>query len=255
MLLVENISAAYGKTTIIRGVSFGVSEGEIVSILGANGSGKSTLLKALCGVLPYRGKITIDAIDAKSLSAKARAEIFAYIPQSQTVPFAFSAFEIALMGRFRFSSYDLDYSASDKKAALNALETVGAARLKDRVFNSLSGGERQLVVIARALAQEARIIVLDEPVTGLDMGNQLRLLNLLRELQKQGKTVIQTTHYPDHALRVSDRVLWIENGEVVAFGKPTEIITPDRVREIYGVKSELYTLASGETFLLPIGFA
>jgi iron complex transport system ATP-binding protein len=252
MLLVENLSAGYEGKIVLRDLSFGVNQNEIVSILGANGCGKSTLLKAICGALPYGGKIAIDSQDAAKFSAKERARFFAFVPQSSYVPFAFSALEIALAGRFCQSPFSLDYSKADKEAALNALETVGAARLKERVFNSLSGGERQLVIIARALAQETKIIALDEPVTGLDMGNQMRLLTLLQELRSQGKTIIQTTHYPDHALSVSDRVLWLSGGEASAFGKPTEVITTERIKAIYGVESELYRHQSGKTFLLPI---
>ncbi|MDR2033248.1 MAG: ABC transporter ATP-binding protein [Helicobacteraceae bacterium] len=255
MLKTEKLRASYGSKTILRDISFLVEREEIVSILGANGSGKSTLLKTLCGILPYRGEAQVDSLDIKKLNAKQRASAFSYVAQSVFMPFSFSVFDVALMGRFSQSPFGFDYSKADKQAALNALEIVGAIGLKDRMFNAISGGERQLTIIARALAQESKIILLDEPVTGLDLGATLRLLTLLQELRSQGKTILQTTHHPDHALRISDRVLWIDKGSAIAFGKSADIITADRIKTIYGVKSEIFAHKSGHSFVVPIAFA
>ncbi|MDR2152577.1 MAG: ABC transporter ATP-binding protein [Helicobacteraceae bacterium] len=252
MLKAQNLSVSYGKKMVLNDISFSVKSQEIVSILGANGSGKSTLLKSICGSLPYEGEITVDSQNVKRLSAKERAKVFALVPQHNFAPFSFLAFDMALMGRFHRSPLSLDYSKADKDAASAALETVGAIGFKNRIFNTLSGGERQLVIIARALAQEAKIIVLDEPATGLDIGAQQRILTLLENLRSQGKTIIQTTHNPDHALNVGDYVLWIDGSKAIAFGKPLEIITSERIKSIYGVKSELHKHACGKTFLLTI---
>lgn len=255
MIKVSNLSCSYGAKEILHDINFNIHKGEVLSILGANGSGKSTLLKAMVGILPYVGDILIDQRDIKSLSRKERASLVAYVPQSSAIPFDFNVLEIVLMGRFHASSLNLTYSEKDRDEAYQALVQVGIEKFKLRIFRNLSGGERQLVLIARALAQKSKIIIMDEPVTGLDLGNQMRLLDLISTLASDGKIVIQTTHYPDHALRVSSQVLWLDNGKILSFGLPKEVINARRIYEVYRVESELMMHKdNGIGYILPLKY-
>lgn len=252
MLRVENLQGGYKEREILKGVSFAIESGSVVSILGANGSGKSTLLKMIIGSLPYQGAVYFRGREGRNLGARERAECVAYVPQSHAIPFEFSAFEVALMGRFRESPWSFGYAKEDKRLALEAMERIGALHLKDRIYRELSGGERQLVLLSRALAQRSEMIIMDEPVTGLDFGNQRRLLELMSSLASEGKTIVQTTHYPEHALEVSDRVVWLHEGRIIADASPQEAITPERLWEVYRVRSERVELGGGEWGVLAL---
>jgi len=253
VIQVSNISSSYGNKQIIKNVSFDIEDGSILSILGVNGSGKTTLLKSIVGILDYKGDVFINKKNIKSLNKKQRASLIAYVSQKSFLPFDFTVLEIVLMGRFHNSSFGFNYKKEDTNEALKALEQVGIKEFKARIFKNLSGGEKQLVLIARALAQKSKIIIMDEPVTGLDLGNQMKLLELINTLIKNSKIVIQTTHYPNHALRVSNKVLWLNNGEVLAFGKASEVITTQRIREVYALESKLYVHeGSGLSYILPL---
>lgn len=254
MLALENIQCAYGKKNVIHGIDLHVNKAEVVSILGANGSGKSTLLKAIVGLLPYSGAIRIQSTLVEKLKRVERAALIAYVPQMSSIPFDFSVLEVVLMGRFHTSSFGFNYAKEDKDLAYRSLEKVGMSAFSKQAFKNLSGGERQLVLIARALAQQSSIIVMDEPVTGLDLGNQMRLLDLISTLAQEGYTILQTTHYPDHALRVSHKVAWIAHGKMLAYGEPQEVVTVERILEVYGVASEMFQHTSGVHHLLPLGF-
>ncbi|MBE0495181.1 MAG: ABC transporter ATP-binding protein [Campylobacterales bacterium] len=254
MLRLEGVSCGYGETTVLSEVGFHVKKGEILSLLGANGSGKSTLLKAIVGLLPYKGKIHIQESEAKHLRAKKRAALLAYVPQSTFVPFDFSVLDIVLTGRFHAASFGLSYTKKDKEIARASLERAGIAHFENRIYRTLSGGERQLVLIARALAQQSALIVMDEPVTGLDLGNQMRLLDTLQTLTQEGYAIVQTTHHPDHALRISDAVVWIHEGKVLDYGMPESVINANRIHAIYGVESQVVIDLRGTRHLLPLGF-
>ncbi|MFV0480556.1 MAG: ABC transporter ATP-binding protein [Campylobacteraceae bacterium] len=252
MLEFKNLTCKYGKKTILEDLNFTLQNGEIISILGANGSGKSTLLKALMGLISFDGEILYEDINLAKLKIKERAKILSYVPQNTNIPFEFDVFDVVLMGRFHSSSFGVDYTNDDKEKAKEALNRVGAYKFIDRTYKHLSGGERQLILLARALAQQSKIIVLDEPVTGLDLKNQLRLLDLLVELREASHTIIQTTHYPDHALRVSNTVVWLDNQKLYAKGEAKEVITKDRIKEVYGVLSDFIDYKDGYRYILPI---
>ena len=253
MLEFKNVSCSYEKP-ILENINFTLKNNQILSILGANGSGKSTLLKALMGLMPYEGEITFEGVNTKSLSVKKRAAAFAFVPQSAHMPFEFSVLDIVLMGRFHASAFGLSYAKNEIETAKKALEQMGVLKFENKIYKHLSGGERQLVLLARALAQQSTAIVMDEPTTGLDLGNQLKLLDMMIYLKDRGCTIIQTTHYPDHALRVSDRVVWLHKGGVLAEGSPKEVIGKERIREVYGIESEFYNHKNGFDFLLPLNF-
>jgi iron complex transport system ATP-binding protein len=254
MVELKDISCGYGSKKVIHEVNFSINRGQIVSLLGANGSGKSTLLKAIVGLINYGGRIQIANKEARELSTINRAKLIAYVPQSTVIPFDFSALEVVLMGRFHASSFGFAYSKHDSDLAHDALDMVGIASFKNRVYRQLSGGERQLVLIARALAQQSQLIVMDEPITGLDLGNQMRLLELMEHLSCLGYTILQTTHYPDHALRISHKVAWLHDGLLLDFGSPKDVITRENIFNVYGVEVEFLTHENGTLHMLPLGF-
>lgn len=253
MLKVKEISCFFGRKNVLDSIEFELNKGQIISILGANGSGKSTLLRCIVGLLKYSGEVLLKGQNIKNYNVKQRASFLAYVPQSNFMPYDFSVLEVVLMGRFHGSSFGLTYSKKDMEISLNALKKVEIEHFKDRIFNRLSGGEKQLVLLARTLAQQSQIIILDEPVTGLDIGNQMRLLELLSSLKNLNKAIIQATHNPEHALRISDKVIWLDNGKILAKGDPKSVITTSRIEQIYSINSQFLTHKDKE-FFLPLNF-
>ena len=240
---VKDLSFSYGEHEVLHDVSFSVEAGEFLSILGPNGVGKSTLFRCVLGLLrDYTGSITVEGRDARSLSIRESAKLIAYIPQSSHPAFNYSVRDIVLMG----TTSGLGTFSTPKKEDLRrvdeALEKIGILELGDRCFHRISGGERQLALIARALVQRAPVLMLDEPTASLDFGNQLLVLNCARELAREGYTVIQTTHNPEQSYMFSDRILALRGGEVLTEGKPGDVLTPDMMRRLYGVEVEVSSL-------------
>lgn len=242
-LSVENLSFSYGCAEVLRDISFSAAGGELLSVLGCNGAGKSTLFKCILGLLGgYSGRILADGRDIKTLSMRQLASKTAYIPQLHYPSFNYSVFDMVLMGTAHRVSPMASPGEAERKRTRGALEQLGIEGLSERGYNHLSGGEQQLVLIARALAQEARTLILDEPTASLDFGNRIRVLEKIRELASGGYTVIQSTHDPENAFMYSDRVLAIKSGRVIAGGTPCEILTSDLMRELYGVEVEVRSL-------------
>ena len=240
---VKNLSFSYGDRPVLHDISFSVGKGEFLSILGPNGVGKSTLFRCVLGLLSgYTGQVLVDGVDARSFSVREAARHIAYIPQSSHPIFNYSVFDIVLMGRTSGLSTFRSPGKKDKEICQWAMEKVGITRLKDRCFHRLSGGEQQLVLIARALVQNAPVLMLDEPTANLDFGNQLLVLEQARNLAREGYTVIQTTHHPEQSYMYSDRVLTIQRGSVLAEGPPEEILTEETIRALYGVDVEVVSL-------------
>lgn len=235
---VENLSFAYNEARpILKNLSFNIEEQKIVSILGPNGSGKTTLLKSLLGLLtPSEGKISIFGEPLSSLSLKERARKLAYVPQKHKAVFAYKVLEVVAMGKLPYSGVFCTTTQAHYDEAEQILEKMGLSYLKDRHYNEISGGEQQLAMICRALLQEAEILVLDEPVTGLDYGNQLMLLKKLKELSAAGVTCVMTTHYPEHALWTSTHSIFLKNGQLVAEGETENIINTDMLYELYNAQ-------------------
>lgn len=237
---IRGAAFSYGRgEPVFSGLNFDVREGEILSVLGPNGCGKTTLLKSLVGIQDFtRGTLTSEGGGLGRNGS--RTSLFGYVPQITAVAAAYTAFEMVLLGRSRFIGSFERPREEDRRKAAEALEEAGVARLAGRSFSSLSGGERQLVLIARALATEARILVFDEPTSALDLVNQHRTIHLLRRLARQGGyTVVFSTHDPSHALFVSDRTLLMrKNGEAL-FGPAAEIITEKNLLAVFGVEVRL----------------
>lgn len=245
---VRSLSYAYTKgVPVLRDVNFDIESGHFVCLLGPNGVGKSTLFKCMLGLMAgFEGNIQIDGTDIQTLTPKQLARKVAYIPQSTAPAFNYSVADVVLMGT---TSLVTGFSAPGKKEMAyveRALEQLNIGYLRDRMFLNISGGERQLVLIARALAQQARILFMDEPTANLDYGNQVRVLGQVRQLSREGYTVIQSTHNPDQAFLYADDVLAIMDGQVEAFGPPNEILTAELIQRLYRVDVEVESLRNGD---------
>jgi len=235
-LSVQNLSFSYGERQVLSDISFTLEKGEFLSVLGPNGVGKSTLFKCILGLLNgYSGKITSGGEELSSMSKRELSRRIAYIPQINRPAFGYTVLDMVLMGTTRQLSPFAQPHRAQVMQALAALERVGAAQLAERDFTHLSGGEQQLVLIARAIAQQAALLVMDEPTSALDYGNQLRVLKLVRELAGEGYAVLLSTHNPQHALTFATRILALAGGRVAALGAPQDVLTRDIVSSLYGV--------------------
>jgi len=240
---VEDLHFSYGSHEVLKGVSFGVEDSGFVSLLGPNGAGKSTLFRCMLGLLePTSGSVHICGRDIRNMPAAELSHRVAYIPQSHTPVFNFSVFDMVLMGTTaqlpRFSSP----GKQQKELAEAAMERMGIYHLRNRGCSNISGGERQLALIARAMAQQAKILVMDEPSASLDYGNKLRVMETVKSLTKDGYTVIQSTHDPDQAYLYSDQILALYDGKILAWGTPQETISSALVSTLYGVDVEVCSM-------------
>ena len=234
---VQDLVTGYGKkrqTEVVHGISFDVQEGEFVCIIGANGCGKTTALKAIMGLLPaWGGAVRVRGIDIKDMQERELAREYAYIPQAHTPPFPFSVADVVLMGRTPYINKLARVSTRDQLVAYRALELLGISHLADTAYTNLSGGQQQLVLIARALTQQAGILIMDEPTAALDFGNQQLVLSRMKMLSRLGKSVVMVTHDPDHALFCADRVVVMDQGRILRDGTPDECITTEVLHQIY----------------------
>ncbi|BCS88981.1 ABC transporter ATP-binding protein [Pseudodesulfovibrio sediminis] len=252
LLRANALSFSYADTPILNDISFSVATGELVSVLGPNGCGKTTLLKVLLGILlPEKGQVLLNEVDIHSIGRKALAKKIAYVPQVHTASFAYPVMDVVMMGRMPHKGFFSLFSNKDAALALRAMEKTGILHLKDKSYTQISGGERQLTLIARALAQGARTFILDEPLNGLDYGNQLKLLEQLHELCGEGYTFIKSTHFPDHALWVSDHVVMLKNGVVHTDGHPRDVITQESLFALYGAQVKVLPYAENFRICIP----
>ena len=245
-----------GRARIVD-VSVAADAGEVVCLLGPNGAGKTTLLRLLLGLLQATsGTIELDGRPLRDLGARERARLVAYVPQSVTSAFPFTALDLAVMGRTPHLRALSTPSPADRLTAHDVLDDLGIAHLSDQSFASLSGGEQALTLMARAVVQEARMLVLDEPTAALDLGNAARVLAVLRALAATGRTVVMTTHHPDQALRDADRAVLLQDGRVIAHGPPGEVLTAERLTEVYRTPVTVGALALADQSLpvcVPLG--
>lgn len=240
---VSDLCFSYGENQVLDYVSFKADNNQLLSILGPNGVGKTTLFRCILGLLSgYSGQILLDGIDIKGLGAREMAKLIAYIPQFHYPSFNYSVFDMVLMGTSIQVSAISSPGVKQKKLVEKALERLGIDHLKNRGFTRISGGERQLVLLARALVQEAKILVMDEPTSNLDYGNQIRVLAEVKSLAKEGYTIIQSTHNPDQTFLFSDQVMAMKDGKVLAWGTPSEIYSKSLIYDLYGVEVEMESL-------------
>jgi len=236
-LEIRDVSFSYESTPILKDVTFSVGQGEFLGVMGPNGSGKTTLLRCMCKVLePRVGTILIDGRDLRKFARSEVAKTVGVVPQSPMVDAAFTVFEIVLMGRTSHIGRFGAESVKDLEAAEEAMKMTDTLHLADRTFDELSGGERQRVIIARALAQEPRVLLLDEPTVHLDIKYQLELLELIERLNKQtGIVIVAVFHDLNLASQHCDSIILLHNGRIEAIGPPEQVLTPESIRRIYGV--------------------
>lgn len=252
-LRVEDLSFGYGGKPVGQEVGFALEPGEVICLLGPNGGGKTTLFKTMLGLLrPLGGRVTLGGEDIAGWKRETLARHIAYVPQAHSAFFPFTVRDIVLMGRASRVGLFATPGAVDRTAAEAALAALGIGRLADRAYTEISGGERQLTLIARALAQEPRVLVMDEPTASLDFGNQIRVLEKVRGLARTGIAVLLSTHDPDHVFLCADRVALLHDGRLHALGDPAAIVTAEALRLLYGVEVEIVTLpGSGRRVCVP----
>lgn len=237
---IKDLSFSYGETPILKHVDFRAYEGQLVALIGPNGAGKSTLFKCILRFLKdYEGNIYLEGEDMKKMSRQQIAKKIAYIPQTTVPVFNYTVLDIVLMGL----TGELKLLESPKKKHIEKAEQIlaelGITHLKNRGFGRISGGERQLVLLARAIIQDARLLVMDEPTANLDYGNQFRVMERIRGLVENGYTVIISTHNPEHALLFAEKAFVLQDGEVKAAGPSKEVLTEELMEQLYDVQVRL----------------
>lgn len=252
MLEVRGLAFGFPGRTIGRDVGFSLADGEVMCVLGPNGGGKTTLFRTLLGLLEkHSGAITLQNQPLESLSRSEIARRAGYVPQGHSAYFAFTVREFVLMGRTAHLGAFASPTKKDASIVGAVLESLGIAPLAERPVTQLSGGERQLALVARALAQQPRLLVMDEPTAGLDFGNQVRILEQIGNLSGKGIAILFSTHAPDHAFLAARRVLLLAEGRALAIGAPREVIRADTLERLYGVKVQVLPLPGGGHTCLP----
>jgi iron complex transport system ATP-binding protein len=252
MLAAHSLGFGYGTKAVGRGVDLEVRPSEVLCLLGPNGSGKTTLFKTMLGLLPPQaGEVRLDGIPVADLARPDIARRVAYVPQAHAAHFPFTVVDMVVMGRTAHLGLFASPSQEDRRKALAALATLGIAELAEAEYTRISGGQRQLALIARALAQDAPAIVMDEPTASLDFGNQVVVLSEVRRLAERGLAIVLSTHDPDHAFSIGHRVALLDGGRLIAQGAPQEVLTPERLRTVYGVSVVVERLSRGQTVCAP----
>jgi iron complex transport system ATP-binding protein len=236
VLAVRALSVKREGRLILADVSFTAEAGSVLAVVGPNGAGKSTLLKVLAGLLPYRGEVRLEGADAALLGRRARARRVAYVPQHSALDAALPVHAVVAQGRFAHRDLLGGASIGDAQAIERALKLTDATRLHDRSFNKLSYGERRLVLLARALATGAGLLLLDEPTAALDVRHALDLLSVLRRLASEGACVVVVLHQLQEAVSQCDRALLLAEGRPVACGPVADVIAAEHIRRVYDVE-------------------
>lgn len=237
MMEVRDLRFSYGTNEVLRGISFDARHGELLCVLGHNGAGKTTLFRCMLGILQAQsGSVRIDGRDISLMKPAEKAGCVAYIPQAARPVFAYSVTDMVLMGMTAgLGKGRINPGDKELKKAYDVLGQMGIASLADRDYTKLSGGEQQLVLIARALAQGAGTLIMDEPTSSLDYGNQMRVQEQLRMLIADGYTVIQSSHNPEQAYMFADRIICIRDGSVYKEGRPAEILDEKLIKDLYDI--------------------
>ena len=243
ILTVENVSCAYRQREVLHEVSFSLAQGQVLCVLGPNGVGKSTLFRCVLGLKkPSGGRIRIDDTEIQRLSPREMARRIAYIPQFSEPAFRYTVLDLVLMGTTAGLKILASPGEKERKAAYEALDRLGIAYLADRTADTLSGGERQMVLIARALAQKTPLLVMDEPTASLDYGNGVRVMEMVCSLAEDGYGIMLSTHDPDQVLRYGSQALVLGAGRVRSFGPPETALTSEVLSDIYRTPIEIVSL-------------
>lgn len=236
-LKIAGVSFGYDGKSLLKDIEFEIKDGSFVILLGRNGSGKSTLLKLMAGILkPQKGKIEIYGEDIHKMSFTQRAKMIGFLAQSHNTVFPYSVEEVVITGRTPYILYSPN--KEDRQKSIDAMERVGIISLKDKPYNQLSGGERQLVMIARVLAQEPKIILFDEPLTFLDIYNQIRFISLVREILLHNLTIVMVIHDLTTAIRLDADYIMLSGGCMTAYGKK-DIFTKENIQKVFNVDANI----------------
>ena len=233
MIKLQNLTAGYGKHTVLKDVTATFEKGTVTGIIGINGCGKSTMLKAMLGLIPAEGSISLDGRNLKDMTRKEIARKAAYLSQGKTTP-DMTVEQLVLHGRFPHLNYPRHYSKTDHKIAYGAMEQMGILDLAQKPLGELSGGMRQNAYIAMALAQDTDYILLDEPTTYLDISHQLELMQVLRKLAGNGKGIVAVMHDLPMAFTYCDQILLLDGGKVLAQGTPQEVC--EHIEKVFGIE-------------------
>jgi iron complex transport system ATP-binding protein len=252
MLAVEALAFGFPGRTVGRDVSFVLESGEVLCVLGPNGGGKTTLFRTLLGLLtPHGGRISLEGEALDTLTRPEIARRVGYVPQGHSAYFAYTVREFVLMGRTAHLGAFASPGRKDFAVAERVLESLGLAALAGKPVTEISGGERQLALVARALAQEPKLLVLDEPTASLDFGNQVRVLQRISALAGSGISILFSSHDPDHAFLCARRALLLAQGRVLEIGAPRDVIRPDTLERMYRVSVQVLPLPGGAHTCLP----
>ncbi|MDP4182794.1 MAG: ABC transporter ATP-binding protein [Bacillota bacterium] len=232
-------TCGYGKKKVAENISLSVQSGEVLCLLGPNGVGKTTLFKSILGFLRLMdGEIVLNGENMIKMSKSKLAKVVGYVPQAHTPPFPYTVLDVVLMGRTAHLGMFSSPTDNDRRIAEEALDTLGISFLKDKIYTEISGGERQMTLIARALTQEPDILIMDEPTSNLDFGNQIRVLERINMLSKKGLAVIMTSHFPNHVFLCSTKVALMTKN-LFKVGSVDEIVTEENLRSAYGINVKI----------------
>ena len=250
---VRNISFSYDDEEIFSDISFSIERGDVLCVLGPNGTGKTTMIKCLNGLHDIDGgEILINGENIKKLSYAEISKHIGYIPQSHIPSFPFKVLDVVLMGRAPYLNLTDSPKKEDVEIAVNSLKTLGIHDLKDKEYTNLSGGERQLVFLARILCQQPDILILDEPTSHLDFGNQIKLLEIIDNLANSGLSIIMSSHFPDHAFLSSTKVAIMKDKKFIDFGTPDDVVTEENLKKAYSIDVKLIELDNKRKVCVPL---
>lgn len=251
-LEISNATCGYGPHEILKGVNLSVESGQIVCLLGKNGSGKTTLFKSMLNLLPLlEGEILIDGKDTRKIGRREFARRIAYVPQARSLPFTFTVLDVVLFGRTAYLSTFASPGKKDRMIAEEVLEQLQISHLRNRVFTHLSGGEQQMVIIARALAQQPSFLMMDEPTSNLDFGNQIQVISRICRLKSDSLGIIMSTHSPDHAFMSDADVVVVHDGKIWKNGPCHEVLSEEALKMVYGIDVKIASVDGGREVCIP----
>ncbi|MGH2970695.1 MAG: ABC transporter ATP-binding protein [Gaiellaceae bacterium] len=250
MIELRDVTVRFERTEAVRCISFDVAPEEWVMLIGPNGAGKTSILRALCGLIRFDGEALLDGRGVREIGRRELARLIAFVPQNPATPPELTVGEYVLLGRTPHLGYLASEGRSDRRAAARALERLDLLPFAERGLGSLSGGELQRAVLARALAQEAQVLLLDEPTTSLDLGRQQQVLELVDLLRGDGLTVVSTMHDLTLAGQYADRLVLLDRGEIVAEGEPADVLSTANLAAYYNASVRVVSDESG-TFVIP----
>ena len=254
-LKIQNLDWNYGSQRVLNNLNFNIEKGKFYTILGTNGSGKTTLAKIITKSLEIDSdKIFLISEDLSKMNNKQTAKRIATVPQNTIVDFDFSVMDIVLMGRAPYLRRFQSETSYDLEIAKNAMKKTNTWHLKDKKIDEISGGERQRVIIARAITQDTEILILDEPISNIDIHHQIQLLDVLKNLNKEKNiTIITILHDLNLAAQYSDEIILLSEGEIVTIGNPQEVLTKEVIKEVYNIKVDMVVNPStGRPYIIPV---